>query len=212
MIIICKTNLLPASFAGTTLALEIGADDLLTGIYEGNLAGGHARGTVDWGDGSVDEVGDFLRLTHLYARPGRYEVRLSDDFASFAYTAMPGEWSGPSPAQLTGFASAARELKAVLRYSFFRCANLTALDLSNASVETLGQAAFRSCLGLAGELRLPSVTDLEGTRKVEVFMNCGDITAIHFAAAHEASVRASPAYLADPTLGTGTGTCVFDLA
>ena len=43
------------------------------------------------------------------------------------------------------------------------------------------------------------------------FFNCAGISEIHFAAANEEAVKASPAYHVDPHLGAANATLYFDL-
>ena len=43
------------------------------------------------------------------------------------------------------------------------------------------------------------------------FKNCTGITKLHSAAKHKESITSCAIYKADPTLGTITGACVFDL-
>ena len=76
----------------------------------------------------------------------------------------------------------------------------------------LAPCMFYGCMGLSGRIDLPYIVNTGEATTKQPFANCtGGITEIHFAAANEEAVRKSPCFIADPTLGTGTATCVFDL-
>jgi len=102
-----------------------------------------------------------------------------------------------------------RVLDSMNSRSFWNCEKLEAIELPTGVYE-LPSGCFEGCVALSGEIMLPSVEKIMGS--IGVFTGCTRISGIHFAAANEATVKASAAYQADPTLGTGVANvCKFDL-
>ena len=195
----------PQPFVGSRIRLRIGEDGKTVRISQIGLAAGCEAATIDWGDGSVERVA--AAAAHAYGKAGVYEVRISDEIAGFEYNSS----SGPDDAPLAFFSNASR-LTALLPFCFSGCADLGVLDVRESGVEMLGRRAFADCVSLSGEICFPRVKAVEGTAKAPPFVGCsGGITKIHFARENEAVIRSSVPFLGDPTLGTGTAECVFDL-
>lgn len=92
--------------------------------------------------------------------------------------------------------------------TFSMCSGVTRFPALPATLTTLWATSFGSMTSLSGRIDMPYIEQIIGTP----FYGCqGGITEFHFAAAHEESICNSSGYLADPTLGTGTSVCRFDL-
>ena len=74
-------------------------------------------------------------------------------------------------------------------------------------------SVFANCTALTGRLTFPNITGISAsTSAVEPFVGCtGGITEFAFAKANEEAIKASTGYQTDPTLGTGTAVCTFNL-
>ena len=67
-------------FVGTRISIRLDDPASLTwGMQNIQLASGHEKSVIEWGDGSRDEVTLNGARTHAYARAGKYEVRISND-------------------------------------------------------------------------------------------------------------------------------------
>jgi surface protein len=155
------------------------------------LADGTYDFSVDWGDGSTDEVttGAALPVLHDYAEPGTYEVTILGVLEGWSFDAT----KDCTPGNDCPLADRALELIEVKRWGSFRlgavpgafngCENLvvTATDTPDLSPPTTLARTFTGCLSLTD---LPSedswdtgsVTNMDGTfRSAHVFD--GDISA-----------------------------------
>ena len=204
MKIAINTTLLPYP-PSTRLRIRLAEDGMQRKISSIVLAAGHANCAIDWGDGTVETV---TRLPpHTYAKAGEYIVRLSDDVS--ALTVSNRNDTDPT---LLAFASNATLLGKIQQFCFDGCTYLQRIDVRESGLTSLDRMAFRYCTSLSSELYFPKVNQLSGTATSEVFAGCtGGITKIHFAKVNEAAIKASAPYQGDPTLGTGTAVCVFDL-
>lgn len=203
-IIIRKVKVVPHPMyrQGTRLTAVISEPETEFGTWMTSLAPGHAVGMVDWGDGTIEPL--YGNNTHVYAQPGTYHVVISDDFAVLGI--------GPCSKFLTSVISNAQNLVELPSSAFVDAVELATLDMRLTYINKIGPFAFRNCTALIGEFYFPEVRALTGAVKAMApFKNCTGITKLHFAAKHKDSITACAIYKADPTLGTVTGECVFDL-
>ena len=201
------------TWRGTRMQLNVPTDAAVFGIAVADLAEGSESVTVDWGDGTTDTFsGGIDHATHTYASAGRYEVLISDDVESFG---VNGETeSAPFSecvAWVESLESNAAKLAAFKRYAFSGAANLTRIELDESGVTQLVAGLFKDCTSLVGSLHFRNVTWVGSRKGTFVFTGCHAITEIHFAAANEEAITHLTQYQNDPTLGTGTAVCVFDL-
>ena len=201
------------TWRGTRMQLNVPTDAAVFGIAVATLAEGKEAVTVDWGDGTTDVfTGGIDHATHTYASVGRYEVLISDDVESFG---VNGETeSAPFSecvAWVESLESNAAKLAAFKRYAFSGAANLTRIELDESGVTQLVAGLFKDCTSLVGSLHFRNVTWVGSRKGTFVFTGCHDIAEIHFAAASEEAITHLTQYQNDPTLGTGTAVCVFDL-
>ena len=160
---------------------------------------------------AAETVAGIDKLVHAYTATGVYVVRLSDDIADLHLTTSTAGWEAFA-SMVTGFASNAVNLVSFANSCFIDCAALTDIDLAQASVRTLGKAAFWRCTSRSGRIDLPSVREVVDSTSFSPFKGCtGGITEIHFAKESEAAITATSIFKADPTLGSGTGVVLFDL-
>ena len=215
--IITKTLTLVAApeptWRGTRMQLNVPTDAAVFGIAVADLAEGSESVTVDWGDGATDTFsGGIDHITHTYASAGHYEVLISDDVESFG---VNGETeSAPFSecvAWVESLESNAAKLGAVKRYACSGATNLTRIELDESGVSQLVAGLFKDCTSLVGSLHFRNVTWVGSRKGTFVFTGCHDIAEIHFAAANEEAITHLTQYQNDPTLGTGTAVCVFDL-
>lgn len=206
MVIITKKAVLvphPMYRQGTRLTVVIPDPETKFGTWMASLAPGHAVGLVDWGDGTIEPL--YGSNTHVYAHPGTYHVVISDDFAVLGFSTNYAKF-------LTSSVSNAQNLVELSSGAFSDAEQLAELDLRLTRINKIGPFAFRNCTALSGELYFPELQTLSGAAKAMApFKNCTGITKLHFAAKHKDSITACAIYKADPTLGTVTGECVFDL-
>ena len=228
-------------FIGTKVMLNATADSLVWGIDTADPAEEFSDTVrIEWGDGEVyigpNEIGN---LTHTYPGPGVYEVKISDDILNMDFSGRATSMYLTKYVKLiTALESNARNVDALT--SSFLCAatNLTRFDMRDVpalvatyscmegctaltslaglprSLVQIRQRAFANCTAATGRVDLPNVRVIgsgsDGADRAP-FLNCAGISEIHFAAANEAAVKASPAYLADPHLGAANATLYFDL-
>jgi hypothetical protein len=210
MRITCKSTLLP--FVGTQFVIETTAENLKWGIYQGQLAEGHAQGIVSWGDGTVETVTNLTRKTHTYPAPGRYTVKLSDDFGTLAvsFNVKTFDYYKVYAPMVREFHTTAENMTSFGNYFLMNGLNLSVLDLRAPNIRVLKADGFKGCASLTGELAFPFVTSLTGV--IPPFRECmGGITKIRFPESAEAAITGSQVYRNDPTLGTGTAVCEFNL-
>ena len=93
---------------------------------------------------------------------------------------------------------------------FRACPRLTSVNLPE-GITDLTSMSFRDCTALSGDIALPFVSNITTDETNAPFVGCPNITAFHFAAQNESAIRASEGFRTDPTLGTGSAVCVFDL-
>ena len=215
--IITKTLTLVAApeptWRGTRLLLDIPADAAVFGIAIADLAEGAESVTVDWGDGNTDVfTGGIDHATHTYASAGRYEVKISDDVESIGVNGETEDAPFTEGVKwITSVESNAAKLEAFKRYSFSGAANLTRIELDESGVTQLVAGQFKDCTSLVGALHFCNVTWVGSRKGTFVFTGCPNISEIHFAAANEDAITHLSQYQSDPTLGTGTAVCIFDL-
>ena len=201
------------AFIGTRLQISVPTDAAVFGIAAADLAEGAESVTVDWGDGSMDIFTSGIdHVTHTYANAGRYELKVSDDVENLG---VNGENElAPFSECVTWIESVesnAMKLEAFKRYAFSGATNLTRIELDESSVTQLVAGQFKDCTSLVGSLHFRNVTWVGSRKGTFIFTGCHAITEIHFAAANEEAITRLAQYQNDPTLGTGTAVCIFDL-
>lgn len=207
-VILCAGPVPPEPLTDTRIGIDLPADDLEWGIYSNTATGEPAQ--VDWGDGTVETLVSGAQNVHAYSRGGAYEVRISDAIGKIrcCSTLDGSPFKTRYPLRIRSFRTGAAKLTSVYTACFSGAANMTCLDCADGNVDRLGQYAFDGCRGLSGKLYFPKVA----TVYANSFRNCtGGIAEFHFAAEHEEQIRRSGQFESDPTLGTGTARCVFDL-
>lgn len=201
------------TWRGTRMLLNVPTDAAVFGIAVADLAEGSESVTVDWGDGTTDTFsGGIDHITHTYASAGRYEVLISDDVESFG---VNGETESAPFSEcvmwIESLESNAAKLGAFKRYALSGAANLTRIELDESGVTQLVAGLFKDCTSLVGSLHFRNVAWVGSRKGTFVFTGCHAITEIHFAAANEEAITHLTQYQNDPTLGTGTAVCIFDL-
>lgn len=209
MKITCKTTLLSAD-GETRITLEIPESDLDWKLGQTMLAEGRGRGTLDWGDGQIQKLGTEESIFHNYAAPGRYEVRISDDFAALGLSANNLAYASRYAKRIVAFETDAKRLTTLQDNAFRTCTNLTDFDCRNGAVRSLGFGAFFNCPSIE-RIDLPHIRELSPDTANLPFVRCTALAEVHFAKANEAAIRASAAFLADPRLGAPSAEVVFDL-
>ena len=201
------------TWRGTRMQLNVPTDAAVFGIAVADLAEGSESVTVDWGDGTTDVfTGGIDHATHTYASAGRYEVLISDDVESFG---VNGETEtapfSECVAWVESLESNSVNLEAFKCYAFSGAVNLTRIELDESGMTQLVAGQFKDCTSLVGSLHFLNVTWVGSRKGTFVFTGCHAITEIHFAAANEEAITSLSQYQSDPTLGTGTAVCIFDL-
>ena len=228
-------------FVGTKVTLNVPADSLVWGIYTADPAeevGDTVR--IEWGDGEVYEgTNELGNLTHTYPAPGVYEAKISDAIMNMDFSGRTSsKYLTKYVKLITSIESNARNVDALTSCFLCGATNLTRFDMREVpalmatencmegctaltslaglprSLVQIRARAFAGCTAATGRVDLPNVRQIgigdDGPEKAP-FLNCAGISEIHFAAANEAAVKASPAYLADPHLGAANATLYFDL-
>lgn len=203
----------PPPFIGTRIKVKIPHTE--GGALEFGFVSMQTHGdpfTLDWGDGTVEEGSQFLRKIHTYAAPGIYEIRASTGVYTQTFTVPNIGYDvlyGPS---VLSYVCNDIAMDTLGVNAFCGCVNMATFDVRESSCKRLLKGVLKDCVKLSGELYFPKVSQLQGEVGTMPFEGCtGGITKIHFAEAVEADITSSATYLADPTLGTGTALCVFDL-
>lgn len=215
--IITKTLTLVAApeptWRGTRMQLNVPTDAAVFGIAVATLAEGKEAVTVDWGDGTTDTFpGGIDHATHTYASAGRYEVLISDDAIGIGVTSRTESFPYTEGVRwIESLESNAANLEQFERYAFSGAVNLTRIELDESSMSKLHAGLFKDCTSLAGSLHFRNVSWVGSLKGTYAFTGCPNITEIHFSAANEEAITSLSQYQNDPTLGTGTAVCVFDL-
>ena len=215
-IITKKVRLIPAPvpFVGTILTVRVD-DGLRFNICTGMLANKCDHIIVDWGDGTTQKFdGSISNAAHTFPAKGEYHIRISDDiyYIVIANADIESEQTAIYAPMVIGYSSNATRLTALTPYSFHNCVNLTHLDISQTTVNTISMAALKNCTALTGHLYFPKVTMLVGINEMQPFCGCTGLAAIHFALDNEAAIEGTTSYSKDKTLGTGVADiCRFDL-
>ena len=84
------------------------------------------------------------------------------------------------------------------------------VESNGARLSTIQGNCFRHCVNLTYATFL-SVSVVNGRSGTVPFNECAALTEIHFAAAHEAAIKETMAYKADPPMGAPNATIYFDL-
>lgn len=144
----------------TVLLIRADPRYLTAKICSGGLAPGSADVTVDWGDGSVEKFPNLNGRTHTYARARDYVVRISDDLATFGFTAgNPG--GDHYRDMLIELVSLGTKVTSIAGYGFNNCHNMRGV-ICLPNVTSIGGYAFGTTLGIT-DFILPSMTQLVQT-------------------------------------------------
>ena len=193
-------------FVGFEVGIHVEADGLTFGIKSTTFAAGCSEHEIDWGDGTKETTSQSLNIAHAYESPSDYRIRISDTCTALSLC------STTDASKVRSVVCTAKNLITIATGSFSSCANMTKADFRHSAVETISRMAFAGCSGLSGELYLPKVVTLTYFSGKPPFSGCsGGIVKFHFGKANEEAIKASDSYKADPTLGTSTAECVFDL-
>ena len=180
----------PPPFVGTTIRVRIPDDSLTFGLNNLVLAEGAESFSVDWGDGSVQEfAADLDHATHEYAHGGDFDIRTSN---------------GVSSIKLSGSSLQDPDYYEVYAPMVLR------VESNGARLSTIQANCFRHCVNLTSAA-FQSVSVVNGRSGTVPFNECDALTEIHFAAAHEAEIKETMAYKADPPMGAPNATIYFDL-
>lgn len=198
-------------FTGTRIGIALGDPGSLTwGICALTLAEGHAGAVVDWGDGTCSELTESGQPTHDYAKAGEYEVRISDDVSSLAFSAKTttSVFRLVYAPMIRSFRTTARHLATLGANCLYNAENLAEFRGEGPGPRTLDSRAFGLCPSLRGRLDFPHVDCLAAN----AFISSPGITELHFGAANEAAIRALPAWEASGgRFGAANATVSFDL-
>jgi len=196
------------TFVGTRMGVAV-ADGQTFEIAKFQLDDTAVPLTVNWGDGSVETIARSGSLSHAYEVGGNLLVEISDNMKSFGFTCTS---SSPFAPLMTSLHCNSPKLTALEVRAFGDCVNLRTVDVEQSGLTALRPSVFANCKELRGELRFPKVIHVYGANTNLPFYGCtGGITAFHFSASAEETIRTGTAYQSDPTLGTGTAVCLFDL-
>ena len=188
MKIICKTTLLPFP-PGTRIRIRLDDPASLTwGIFSLTLAEGHSKAVIDWGDGITVETAE-AQLTHTYAQPGEYEVRISDDIAMLSCS---GD-TETSPfhviyaPMIREFRTNATLLEKLGDLCFYEATNIGVFRCEGSALSVVGVSGFGNCPSLVGRVDLPGLVNID----VRAFVGCVNVTELHFRAADEEVIKSS---------------------
>ena len=206
MTITKKTRLLP-QFVGTRIKIKLDDPESLTwGMRILDLAEGHEKAVIEWGDGTSTEMTESGLLTHTYAKVGEYEVRISDDIEALACSNRgTDEYSAVYAPMIREVRTSATLLEALNTTCFRNATNMHTFTCKGSSVKSIANSAFTGCTSLSGRIDLPCVLTIPET----TFRDSPDITELHFSAANAAIITALPGY--DTAFGAVNATVYFDL-
>ena len=225
----------PPTFTGTRLTVVAREGEMTFRIVNAKKAASRETVRVDWNDGIVDEIaGDISNLEHTYEEEGVYEIEIGDDIESLLLYKLSSV-GGYKPRLAHLFSNATlltqsptscfREavnlvdfdlrdcgLTALGVMAFAQCPSLRSVAGLPRGLTSLGNVTFKDCTGLSGRIDLPQIETLDYVAAGgATFSGCTGIEEIHFAKAHEESIKASRGYAAAPTLGAANATVSFDL-
>ena len=206
MTITKKTRLLAAH--DTRIRIKLDDPESLTwGIYNLTMSEGREKAVIAWGDGMESEIHESGQLTHTYAQPGEYEVRISDDIASlgFSYLTTPSPFKDIYAQMIREFHTSATRLDALEMFCFEKAQNLSVFECETSGLRKLNSRLFWNCTSLAGRIDLPGIEDVATT----TFSHATGITELHFSKANEAVITALPGY--DTAFGAANAAVYCDL-
>ena len=192
MTITKKTRLLPP-FIGTRIKIKLDDPESLEwGIYHVGLADGCSAATIDWGDGVRTKLTENGQPTHGYAKTGEYEVHISDDISSIAFSAKTttSVFRLVYVPMIRSFRTTARHLATLNANCFYNAENLADYHDEGQGLHTLDSRAFGLCPSLRGRLDLPHGNCLAAN----AFISSPGITELHFGVANEDAIKALPAW------------------
>lgn len=192
--------------------------------------------TIEWGDGSsevrYESVSD---LSHTYARPGLYRIRLCDAISNVTVSASAGsdnnEIYAPMVREVRVMSS---KIHTIARCAFMNAYNLEKVEFRGSKVRTLASSAFydcralksfdgfeeiekimmsafHGCTGLPERIDLPNVVNISAGAIYSPFIGT-NIKEFHFAAKNEATIKELQFYKdTGGNLGVEGAVCVFDL-
>ena len=203
----------PPPFVGTKIKIAVSDEQRVFRIGYLDTGSIGTRFALDWGDGEVEYYTSSISLAyHEYAKAGTYEIRISDNVESMNIGNSDDAFNERYPPMVLSFVHNGVNLQTLYGSAFANCSNMTVFDVRDGKINKLSTNTFIGCEKLGGVLYFPCVTSIPGRSQTKVFSNCtGGITEIHFAKSAEEVITATASYKADPTLGTGTAVCVFDL-
>ena len=193
-IIIRKVRVLAAPeppFIGTRIRIKLDDPASLTwGVKNLTLAAGRDKAIIEWGDETRSELTASGELTHGYAAPGEYEVRISDDILSMAFSAK----SSTSPfhviyaPMIREFHTTALQLKDLAISCFIDASQLSLFSCEGSGLRTLAAHAFAFCPSLVGRVELHGITEVSEYS----FANSSGITELHFSKVNESAIKSLP--------------------
>ena len=195
-------------FVGTRIGIRLDDPASLTwGMQNIQLASGHEKAVIEWGDGSREEVTLNGAKTHAYARAGEYEVRISNDIAVLccSSTVAGNVYRAVYAPCILSCRTNADALKTLYSGCFCGAVNMTAFSCEGANVQTLAGQVFGGCSSLVGRLDFPRAERLTAS----TFANDTGITELHFAGEFEAKIRAQSGF--NTGFGAVNATVSFDL-
>ena len=190
-------------FVGTKLRVRVTDDQgCAYGINKLWVADG-ADGTVSWGDGVVETFpSETSPLTHVYAKAGEYEIRLSENVSQMNVTGSATTSVTTIYAEnLLSFVSNSPLFSKLGAYALSGCLNLTEFDVEDANYTLISASMMKGCANLPAVLRFPCITTINSNRATLPFAGCTSVREIWFPKSAEDLITRSISYQADPHLG-----------
>lgn len=127
-------------------------------------ATGHT-GTIDWGDGTVEDYDSSVSITHIYAEVGTYNISIDCEITNLKNYAF-------SDKSVITSITLPDSLKIINAYAFFKCTGLTEIIIPE-GVISIYSDAFLLCTSLTS-VTIPNSMGTLGT----AFNNCTNLMTI----------------------------------
>lgn len=200
----------PPPFVGTRIRIRLDDPQSLTwGMSELLLAEGHESAAVDWGDGNLQEITGG-EITHTYAKPGEYDVLISDDIMSLSCSASSDTsvFHNVYAPMIRECCTNATELDRLAKNCFMEAVNLRTFSCEGSVLRELGGRAFGKSSSFLKRIDFPNVVSVGSN----TFYSSTDLTELHFGLANEEVIKASSAWESSGhKFGAANATVYFDL-
>jgi len=127
--------------------------------------------TIDWGDGTIENINVAAAQTHTYASPGEYQIEITGLFAQLGYQ---NQGDAKKVMELVNWGNVGWQY---MVYSFWGCTNMivTAEDIENVQSAQSWFSTFDNCQSITNIPRLKDLITSNVTRMTSSFARCDNL-------------------------------------